>query len=315
LNAEVILNLLQHSEFSIQHSDHQPQQSVLNLHMGHRQTACMRNISAPQRSHKTLLFPVRAQAGGVVDGFERNGCGRRFCGTGVVGSGIGMDYKLNIMERQEAREQMVAKQIAARGVTDPRVLSVMREVPRHVFVAVGLQPEAYEDRPLPIGEGQTISQPYMVAAMTAALEPRDSDHILEIGTGSGYQTAILARLARSVVSIERHPRLANRAEQLLASLGITNVRVTVGDGSRGVPAEAPYDRILVTAGAPAVPETLTDQLADGGRLVIPVGSEGYQRLMIIDRHGDRLSDREGEGCVFVPLIGQHGWPEGGAPGL
>jgi protein-L-isoaspartate(D-aspartate) O-methyltransferase len=214
------------------------------------------------------------------------------------------------MDRQDARERMVETQIAARGVRDPRVLAAMREVPRHLFVPADVQAHAYEDRPLPIGEGQTISQPYMVAAMTAALDVADTDRVLEVGTGSGYQTAILARLSRSVVTIERHQTLAGHAGRVLASLGLSNVQVVVGDGSRGCLIQAPYDRILVTAGAPAIPEDLTDQLADGGRLVIPVGSEGYQRLIIVDRHGDRLTDREGEGCVFVPLIGQHGWPEG-----
>jgi protein-L-isoaspartate(D-aspartate) O-methyltransferase len=149
----------------------------------------------------------------------------------------------------------------------------------------------------------------MVAAMTAALEVADATCVLEIGTGSGYQAAILARLASSVVTIERHPTLARHAERVLAALGIANVHIVVGDGSCGHPTGAPYRRILVTAGAPAIPEPLIDQLADGGRLVIPVGSEGYQRLMVVDRHRDRLTDREGEGCVFVPLIGEHGWPD------
>jgi protein-L-isoaspartate(D-aspartate) O-methyltransferase len=268
----------------------------------------MRNISAPQRSQMTLSAPA-AHAGAGAAGFDRSGCGRRFCGIECVGSGIGRDYKLNVMDRQDARERMVTTQIASRGVHDARVLAAMRDVPRHLFVPVEVQGHAYADRPLPIGEGQTISQPYMVAAMTAALEVADADHVLEIGTGSGYQTAILARLARAVVTIERHPILARRAERVLASLGIANVQLVLGDGSCGHPAGAPYHRILVTAGAPAVPESLTDQLANGGRLVIPVGSEGYQRLMIIDRHGDYLTDREGEGCVFVPLVGEHGWPE------
>lgn len=226
-----------------------------------------------------------------------------------MGSGIGRDYKLNIMERQDARERMVETQIVARGVTDPRVLTAMRAVPRHLFVPDEGQLHAYEDRPLPIGEGQTISQPYMVASMTAALDVRERDRVLEIGTGSGYQTAILAKLAQSVTTVERHAPLALRAEQTLNSVGLTNVRLVVGDGSHGYKPGSPYDRILVTAGAPAVPEALTDQLADGGRLVIPVGSEGYQRLMIIDRLGDRLTNKEGEGCVFVPLVGEHGWPE------
>jgi protein-L-isoaspartate(D-aspartate) O-methyltransferase len=236
------------------------------------------------------------------------GCARWFCGTGLLGSGIGRDYKLKSMDLSEARERMVATQIAARGVTDSRVLAAMREVPRHLFVPEAVGRDAYDDRPLPIGEGQTISQPYMVAAMSAALAPTPTDRVLEVGTGSGYQAAILARLARSVVTIERHPSLAARAERTLSALGILNVRVVLGDGSKGYPADAPYDRILVTAAAPAVPEPLKSQLADGGRLVMPVGPETLQRLMRINRQADRYTGHEGEGCVFVPLIGEHGWP-------
>jgi protein-L-isoaspartate(D-aspartate) O-methyltransferase len=213
------------------------------------------------------------------------------------------------MDLLRARGQMVETQIAARGIRDERVLAAMREIPRHLFVPGAAVLEAYADRPLPIGEGQTISQPYMVAAMTAALAPGAGHHVLEIGTGSGYQTAILATLSRSIVTIERHARLAEHAAQTLAALGITNVRVVVGDGSVGFAPEAPYDRILVTAGAPAVPETLRAQLADHGRLVVPVGSEGLQHLIRIDRHGSTFSETEGEGCVFVPLVGQQGWPE------
>ncbi len=208
---------------------------------------------------------------------------------------------------------MVATQIASRGVHDARVLAAMRAVPRHLFVPDAVRRDAYDDRPLPIGEGQTISQPYIVAAMTATLAPLATDRVLEIGTGSGYQSAILASLARSVVTIERHAGLAARAAETLAALGFSNVRVVVGDGSNGYPAEAPYERILVTAGAPAVPEALKDQLADGGRLVIPVGPEGFQQLMRVDRRGERegpvFTAQEGEGCVFVPLIGRHGWPD------
>jgi protein-L-isoaspartate(D-aspartate) O-methyltransferase len=273
----------------------------------------MRNISVPHRSHSTLSSSVRMQREGVADGFDRMGWARRFCGTGLVGSSIAEDYKLNAMDLPGARERMVATQIASRGVHDAGVLAAMRDVPRHLFVPDAVRREAYEDRPLPIGDGQTISQPYIVAAMTATLAPRPTDRVLEIGTGSGYQAAILARLARSVVTIERHASLAARAAETLAALGISNVRVVVGDGSNGYPADAPYERILVTAGAPAIPKTLKAPLADGGRLVIPVGSEGFQQLMRIDRHGERqgtvFTAQEGEGCVFVPLIGQHGWPD------
>ena len=152
---------------------------------------------------------------------------------------------------------------------------------------------AYDDRPLPIGEGQTISQPYMVAVMTEVLSPQATDLVLEIGTGSGYQTAILARLAARVVSIERHAVLAARARTVLDSLGILNVEIHVGDGTEGRPEDAPFDRILVTAGAPAVPDSLRQQLADGGRLVIPVGPSGFQHVTIVDRRGDQYAERQG----------------------
>jgi protein-L-isoaspartate(D-aspartate) O-methyltransferase len=206
-----------------------------------------------------------------------------------------------------ARQQMVEDQIAGRGIRDPRILAAMTETPRHLFVPAGARGAAYEDRPLPIGEGQTISQPYMVALMTATLAPRESDRVLEIGTGSGYQTAILAKLSSEVLSIERHAVLADQARGRLAAAGIHNARVIVGDGTAGAATEAPFDRILVTAGAPAVPETLRDQLGDGGRLVIPVGPPALQRLVTVDRQGERFVTREGEACVFVPLIGRHGW--------
>lgn len=269
----------------------------------------MRNISVPHRSQSTLPSPGRAQRGGVAAALDLMGWARRFCGTSLVGSGIAEDYKLNTMDLPEARERMVATQIATRGVDDARVLAAMRDVPRHLFVPDDARRDAYEDRPLPIGDGQTISQPYIVAAMTATLAASLTDRVLEIGTGSGYQAAVLARLARSVVTIERHPGLAARAAETLAALGISNVRVVVGDGSLGYPDEAPYERILVTAGAPAIPEALKAQLADGGRLIIPVGSAGFQQLMRVDRHGTLFTEQEGEGCVFVPLIGEHGWPD------
>jgi protein-L-isoaspartate(D-aspartate) O-methyltransferase len=211
------------------------------------------------------------------------------------------------MDETAARLDMVEQQIAARGVSDERVLAAMREVPRHLFVPTGRRAEAYDDRPVPIGEGQTISQPYMVAIMTAALAPRDTDRVLEIGTGSGYQTAILARLAASVISIERHQTLADEAANRLRELDLGNVRIVVADGTEGWPEGAPFERILVTAGAPAVPETLRSQLARGGRLVIPVGPPGLQRLTTVERHGDRFETREGEACTFVPLVGRHGW--------
>ncbi|MEO8075306.1 MAG: protein-L-isoaspartate(D-aspartate) O-methyltransferase [Acidobacteriota bacterium] len=214
------------------------------------------------------------------------------------------------MDDRERRLDMVARQIAARGVRDPRVLEALREVPRHLFVPEGQRIHAYEDRPLPIGESQTISQPYMVATMTETLAPEAHHRVLEIGTGSGYQTAILARLASEVVSIERHAVLAAQARRTLEDLGYTNVVIHVGDGTEGLADAAPYDRILVTAGAPGIPEPLTQQLADGGRLIIPVGPPGWQRVTIVERRGDATEQREAEACVFVPLIGRYGWQTG-----
>lgn len=212
------------------------------------------------------------------------------------------------MDSARAREQMVATQIAARGIDHAQVLQIMRDTPRHLFVPPHLQTDAYDDRPLPIGEGQTISQPYVVALMTTSLAPEPHHRVLDIGTGSGYQAAILAQLVAEVVTIERHAPLAARAKVVLHSLELTNVEVVVGDGSEGYQPRAPYDRILVAAGSPAVPEPLKQQLADGGRLVIPVGPAGFQRLTVIERSADSFVEREGEGCVFVPLIGRKAWP-------
>ena len=207
------------------------------------------------------------------------------------------------------REDMVARQIEGRGVTNRRTLAAMRAVPRHAFVPADLCAAAYEDRPLPIGEGQTISQPYMVAAMTAAVDPPPLGRVLEIGTGSGYQAAVLARLCREVVSIERHQALADRARLALARVGVANVRVEVGDGTLGFPEAQPYDGILVTAGAPAVPQPLRAQLADGGRLVIPVGGHDYQELIVETRRGEAFTSEVRDACVFVPLVGRYGYPK------
>ena len=214
------------------------------------------------------------------------------------------------MEFLAKRERMVEHQIAARGVSAPRVLDAMRAVPRHLFVPEDVRHAAYDDRPLPIAEGQTISQPYMVAVMTQALDPASHHRVLEIGTGSGYQTAILARLAGEVHSIERYPVLAALARQALDAVGAANVVIHVGDGTEGLAAQAPFDRILVTAGAPSVPDSLQRQIAPGGRLVIPVGPSGFQRLTTIDRRSDdTFEQEESDPCVFVPLIGRFGWPE------
>ena len=202
---------------------------------------------------------------------------------------------------------MVANQLVSRGIRDPRVLDAMARVPRHLFVPAEAVPLAYADRALPIGHGQTISQPYMVAVMTEALTLRGGERVLEIGTGSGYQAAILAELARDVVTIERRPELAEAARTRLASLGYKNITVVVADGTAGE-AGIPYDAILVTAGAPRVPASLRAQLADGGRLVIPIGTHGQQDLTVIARSGGVFVESVHEGCVFVPLVGREGWP-------
>jgi protein-L-isoaspartate(D-aspartate) O-methyltransferase len=205
------------------------------------------------------------------------------------------------------REAMVRSQIERRGVSDAGVVAAMRAIPREVFVPAHLAESAYDDRALPIGSEQTISQPYMVAVMTQALRLTPESRVLEIGTGSGYQAAVLSHLARQVTTMERRPELAEQARARLADLGCTNVRVVVGDGSAGHAEGAPYDAILVTAGAPRVPAPLTAQLADGGRLVIPVGTAREQDLVTIERHADELTQTAGEPCVFVPLVGRFGW--------
>lgn len=205
------------------------------------------------------------------------------------------------------RARMVETQLAPRGITDHRVLEAMSTVPRHRFVGPGMEASAYGDHALPIGHGQTISQPYMVAVMTQELELSGVERVLEIGTGSGYQTAILAKLAEQVFSIERIGALAESARRLIEELGITNVAIQVGDGTIGWTEFAPYDRILVTAGAPNVPKSLIDQLADPGVMVVPVGTQGFQDLKIVIKEGGKTRARSGGGCVFVPLLGKEGW--------
>ncbi len=209
---------------------------------------------------------------------------------------------------EDLRSAMVADQLVGRGIRNPRVLEAMARVPRHLFVPAEAVPLAYTDRALPIGHGQTISQPYMVAVMTEALALNGGERVLEIGTGSGYQAAILSELAREVVTIERRPELAEAARTRLASLGYTNISVIVADGTAG-DSDVLYDAILVTAGAPRVPESLKAQLADGGRLVVPIGSHGQQDLTVIARTGDAFVESVHESCVFVPLVGREGWPD------
>ena len=213
------------------------------------------------------------------------------------------------MKYQRLRNEMVTKQIVARGINDPRVLSAMRSVPRHLFVSEAMMDQAYGDYPLPIGEQQTISQPYIVAEMTQALQLTPEDRVLEIGTGSGYQTAILSRLVDRVYSVERIAPLAQRAQQTLKELDINNVEIRVTDGSYGWSEHGPYDAIIATAAAPEIPAPLIDQLKDGGRLVAPVGPRWQQELMRLQRRGDELLSERLAPVAFVPLVGEHGWLE------
>jgi protein-L-isoaspartate(D-aspartate) O-methyltransferase len=236
------------------------------------------------------------------------------------------------------RHRMVEHQLRARGIADERVLASMLRTPRHLFVPFRLQLRAYDDEPLPIGSSQTISQPYMVAKMTELLGLTGSETVLEVGTGSGYQAAVLGRLAARVWTIERHPELATEAERVLAGLELKNVRVVVGDGTLGLPQAAPFDAIMVTAAAPAVPAALRDQLKPGGRMVIPLAAGPEQRLLLIEKvpGSDPAAPTPGAApqmpasgpgtsppdqppachfretvilsCVFVPLIGEQGYP-------
>jgi protein-L-isoaspartate(D-aspartate) O-methyltransferase len=207
------------------------------------------------------------------------------------------------------REHMVKSQLAGRGIKDRRVLEAMRQVPRHLFIPEGMRNLAYCDGPLPIGHGQTISQPYIVALMTELLKLEGQERVLEVGTGSGYQAAILSRLASQVYSVERHAALAQQAEKLLSQLGYANIVVRVGNGTLGWPEHSPYEAIIVTAAAPDVPRPLTDQLADGGRLVAPVGSQWSQVLVKVRRQGDLLIRERRTAVAFVPLVGKYGWEE------
>ncbi len=211
-------------------------------------------------------------------------------------------------ELAKARERMVERQIAGRGVRDERVLAAMREVPREEFVSESLREFAYEDAPLPIEAGQTISQPYIVAHMVELARVSPGDRVLEIGAGSGYAAAVMGRIAKEVYAIERHAELASLARRRMQALGYDNVTIIHGDGTRGLPEKAPFDAILVAAGGPDVPETLRDQLAVGGRLVLPVGKRTVQRLVVVHRTGPDQFEEEDHGAVaFVPLVGEHGW--------
>jgi protein-L-isoaspartate(D-aspartate) O-methyltransferase len=208
------------------------------------------------------------------------------------------------------RERMIAEQLEARGFEDPLVVSAMRRVPRHLFVDPAYWERAYEDHPLPIGEEQTISQPYMVALMSEALLLCGGERVLEVGTGSGYQSAVLAEMGAHVVSLERLPELSEGARRILESLGyLDRVRLEVGDGTLGWPAGAPYDAIVVTAGSPQIPRPLIGQLAEGGRLVLPMGDEDVQTLVRVVRAPHGLKEQCLGECRFVKLLGSFGWEE------
>jgi protein-L-isoaspartate(D-aspartate) O-methyltransferase len=206
-----------------------------------------------------------------------------------------------------AREKMVDEQLVLRGISDSRVLAAMGKVPRDRFVGKDQKHLAFADRPLPIGYGQTISQPYIVALMTEALELEPENKVLEIGTGSGYQTAILAEIVKKVYTIEKIEPLLNQAKKILEDLGYDNIVSKVHDGTQGWPEHAPFDAILVTAGAPRVPSPLMDQLAEGGRMIIPVGDQTLQELTKVTKKNGQSKKEKLGGCRFVPLVGEHGW--------
>jgi protein-L-isoaspartate(D-aspartate) O-methyltransferase len=213
------------------------------------------------------------------------------------------------MGYDDLREMMVESQLIPRGIRDQRVLHAMRRVPRHLFVEELIRHSAYDDMALPIGEGQTISQPYMVAIMTELLELKGSEKVLEIGTGSGYQAAVLAELAKEVYTVERIPVLTKRAKEILLSLGYENIHLETGDGTLGWPEEAPFDRIIVTAASPKIPDPLIDQLAMDGVLLVPVGSRFSQQILKMKKTEQGLTEEYHTPCVFVPLIGEHGWKD------
>jgi len=209
----------------------------------------------------------------------------------------------------KARLEMVRDQLIPRGISDKLVLDAMRKVPREKFMPKNMQGSAYVDGAMPIGEDQTISQPYMVAIMTEKLGLKGGEKVLEIGTGSGYQAAIIAEIAGKVFTIEVVKALADRTRRLLDEMGYKNVDVIEGDGTLGLPKHAPFDAIIVTAGAPDIPKPLSEQLAEGGRLVIPVGDRYSQRLLIVTKEKGKLTTEVSIGCVFVPLLGKYGWQD------
>ena len=220
------------------------------------------------------------------------------------------DRKHDQEYNQERRRLMVSQQLEARGIRDSRVLDAMRTVPRHLFVPESYRFQAYEDCPLPIGHGQTISQPYIVALMLEALKLTGHERVLEVGTGSGYQAALLGRLAEQVYTVEIIPELTRRAQETLSELGCQNVHVETANGSVGWKAAAPYDAIIVAAAAPSTPRSLCDQLAEGGRLIVPVGDlYGQDLLRVHNQHGKLLTTNLGL-CAFVPLVGEAGWKSG-----
>jgi protein-L-isoaspartate(D-aspartate) O-methyltransferase len=227
-------------------------------------------------------------------------------GMGVWGKGADRPAATDF---ESLRRAMVEQQILRRGIVAPRVLEAMSSVPRHEFIPENQRADAYSDQPLPIGEGQTISQPFMVAAMANALELAGSERVLEVGTGCGYQAAVLSLLAREVYTIESRAALADDSRERLARLGYPNVHVRAGDGTLGWPEAAPYEGILVTAAAPSIPPPLLDQLAEGGRLIIPVGASDRQELRRVSKTRGRTSEQFLYDCRFVPLIGRYGWPE------
>ena len=206
------------------------------------------------------------------------------------------------------RRKMVEEQLVERGIKDLGVLEAMSRVPRHLFAQESLRHRAYGDYPLPIGENQTLSQPYIVASMTAALSLKGEERVLEIGTGSGYQTAVVAELARQVFTIERLNNLSRKAQKILEGLNYMNIVFKMFDGTYGWPDQAPFDAILVTASAKEIPESLIKQLGEGGRLVAPTGDAHEQKLVVLTKNGSRVSRRELGACKFVPLIGKYGWP-------